>query len=140
MRQASSVRCSPLWRCRLRPKRQELRQLFLQMDSEKTGTVTHSVSKSVLEKDFHISCHEVDKLFSQLGSDKADIESTKFLGTGNYGGDLFRIAKTCVGLVVVWLWFAPSPSWSVSPLFPSFPPLAAIFLTATSARHRQQRA
>merc|ERR1740120_591225 len=61
-------------------ERKELRQLFLSIDTENTGTITHSELKSILEENFHISSQEAEALFKNLDTDNDnEIAYSEFL-------------------------------------------------------------
>merc|ERR1712007_72593 len=58
----------------------ELRDLFLTVDKEKRGKVTHHEVKQVLMENFHISSDEADVLFSSMDTDHDDeIAYSEFL-------------------------------------------------------------
>lgn len=67
-------------------ERKELRKLFLSMDTENHGTITHSKLKSILEDNFHISHQEAETLFKNLDTDNDnEIEYTEFLAAALQG-------------------------------------------------------
>jgi len=67
-------------------ERKELRDLFLSIDTENKGTITHSELKSVLEENFHISSIEAESLFKNLDTDNDnEIAYTEFLAAALQG-------------------------------------------------------
>lgn len=67
-------------------ERKELRDLFLTIDVENRGTITHSELKNILEENFHISSREVEKLFQNLDTDNdQEIAYTEFLAAALQG-------------------------------------------------------
>jgi len=64
----------------------ELREQFLLLDTQKTGTITHRELKQLLEERFCISSEEAQALFESLDTDKdQQIEYTEFLAAALIG-------------------------------------------------------
>merc|ERR1719382_404542 len=67
-------------------ERQELRQLFLTIDTENRGTITHSELKSILEDNFNISRREAESLFKTLDTDNDNVIAySEFLAAAMQG-------------------------------------------------------
>lgn len=61
-------------------ERNELRDMFLTIDTDNKGTITHSEMKSILEENFNVNSDEVDRLFEGLDTDNDnEIAYSEFL-------------------------------------------------------------
>mmetsp|Transcript_26847 Transcript_26847/g.68219 ORF Transcript_26847/g.68219 Transcript_26847/m.68219 type:complete len:437 (+) Transcript_26847:27-1337(+) len=66
--------------------RVELRTMFLSLDKENKGVVTHSQMKKLLEEHFHVDSMEAEALFNSLDSNNDnEIEYTEFMAAALQG-------------------------------------------------------
>ncbi|CAK0813213.1 unnamed protein product [Prorocentrum cordatum] len=69
-----------------REDRLHLRDQFLRLDTENTGTLTHGQMKAVLQETFHIESSEAEVLFASLDTDHDNkIAYSEFLAAGMTG-------------------------------------------------------
>jgi len=67
-------------------ERAALREEFLLMDTNKTGTITHCQLKDLLQETFHIDSHEADMLFQSLDvNNDNEIGYSEFLAAAMQG-------------------------------------------------------